>query len=61
MENRGGWKWSGIRGTCTRIAADRSSMVISVDYCPDDYWPVGMEILADLDRETMPHFLPLEN
>jgi len=31
-------------------------MVIVVEHDPRDYWPVGMEILAELDSETVPVF-----
>lgn len=55
-ETRGGWRWTGISGICTRIAADHRYMVILVEHDPDDYWPVGGEILAELDDETVPMF-----
>jgi len=31
-------------------------MVLKVEHCPDDYWPIGMEVLAELDHETVPYF-----
>jgi hypothetical protein len=55
-ESRGGWRYTGISGVCTRFAEDRRHMVIVVEHDPDDYWPVGMEILAELDSETVPVF-----
>lgn len=56
-ETRGGWTWMGISGICTRVAADSRFMVIAVENDPDRYWPVGMEILAELDDETVPVFV----
>ena len=55
-ETRGGWTWVGINGICLRIAADRHYMVLLVENDPEGYWPVGMEILAELDHETVPMF-----
>lgn len=55
-ETRGGWTWMGISGVCTRLAADGGHMVLLVESDPDGYWPVGMEILAQLDAETVPVF-----
>lgn len=55
-EKRGGWRWWGLRGVCIRLANDRRSMVLKVEHCPDDYWPIGMEVLAELDHETVPYF-----
>ena len=55
-ENRGGWRWTGLSGICVRLAADKSYMVLLVENDPEGYWPVGMEILAQLDAETVPLF-----
>jgi hypothetical protein len=55
-ERRGGWRYQGIIGTCTRRSEDGKLMTIVVDHDPDSYWPVGMEILADIDDDTVPHF-----
>lgn len=55
-ETRGGWTWLGISGVCTRLAEDGRLMVLQVEHCPDGYWPIGMEILAELDDETVPIF-----
>jgi len=55
-ESRGGWKYTGISGICTYLAADRHYMVIVIDHDPEGYWPVGMEILAELDHESVPMF-----
>ena len=55
-ESRGGWKWIGISGICTHVAEDASFMVILVENDPDNYWPIGMEILAEIDDESVPVF-----
>lgn len=55
-EKRGGWRYTGIRGICLRLAQDSRHMVIIVENDPDDYWPVGMEILVELDHESAPIF-----
>ena len=55
-ESRGGWKWTGIRGICTHLAADHHYMVLVIEHDPEGYWPVGMEILAELDHESVPLF-----
>lgn len=55
-ESRGGWKWVGLRGICTHLAADRHYMVLVIEHDPEGYWPVGMEILAELDDESVPVF-----
>jgi hypothetical protein len=55
-ESRGGWKWVGLRGVCMHLAADRSRMVLVVEHDPEYHWPVGMEILAELDEESVPVF-----
>lgn len=55
-ESREGWHYTGISGVCTRFAEDGRLMVIVVEHDPRDYWPVGMEILAELDSETVPVF-----
>lgn len=55
-ESRGGWKWVGLSGICTYLAADHHYMVLIVENDPEGYWPVGMEILAELDDETVPVF-----
>ena len=55
-ESRGGWKYTGLSGICTRLAADRRHMVLVVEHDPDNYSPVGMAILAELDHESVPMF-----
>lgn len=55
-ETRGGWTWMVLSGICTRLAADERHMVLWVEHDPDSYWPVGMELLADLDEESVPIF-----
>lgn len=55
-EKRGGWRFQGITGVCLRFAEDRKHMVIRVEHDPDEHWPVGMEILAELDHESVPDF-----
>lgn len=55
-ENRGGWRFEGLTGTCTRFAVDGNTMVLCVEYDPEDYWPVGMELLVELDNETSARF-----
>jgi hypothetical protein len=55
-ESRGGWKYQGLSGICTRLAADRRHMVLVVEHDPEGYWPIGMEILAEIDHETVPMF-----
>jgi len=56
LESRGGWKYTGLSGICVHLAADYHYMVLVVDHDPEDYWPIGMEILAELDYETVPYF-----
>lgn len=56
-ETRGGWTWAGISGICVRLAEDNHYMVLLVENDPDNHWPVGMEILAELDEETVPIFV----
>lgn len=55
-ESRGVWKWTGIRGVCLHIAADYRLMVLVVEHDPENYWPVGAEILVELDEESFPVF-----
>lgn len=55
-ENRGGWKWVGLGGVCTRLAADGCQLVMIVETDPEGYWPVGAELLVDIDDETTPRF-----
>jgi len=56
-ENRGGWRYEGLTGICVHLAVDRRLMVLLVEHDPEGYWPVGMEILAELDHETVPLFV----
>jgi len=55
-ESRGGWKYTGLSGICTHLAADRHYMVLVVEHDPEGYWPIVMEILAELDHESVPMF-----
>jgi hypothetical protein len=55
-ESRGGWEYEGLSGICTHLAADRNYMVLVVEHDPEGYWPIGMEILAELDHESVPVF-----
>ena len=55
-ESRGGWKYQGLSGICAHLAADHHYMVLVVEHDPEGYWPIGMEILAELDHETVPMF-----
>lgn len=55
-ESRGGWKYTGLSGICVHLSADHHYMVLMVEHDPNDYWPVGMEILAELDHESVPVF-----
>ena len=55
-ESRGGWKFEGLTGTCMHLAADHHYMVLKVEHDPEEYWPVDMEILAELDDESVPAF-----
>jgi len=55
-ESRGGWKYTGLSGVCLHLAADHRHMVLVVEHDPDNYWPIGMEILAELDHESVPVF-----
>lgn len=55
-ETRGGWTYTGISGVCTRISANGDHMVILVENDPDGYWPVGTEILAQIDADSVPVF-----
>ena len=56
LEKRADWRYTGISGICTRLAADRRHMVLVVEHDPQGYWPIGMEILAELDHESVPEF-----
>ena len=56
QEKRGGWQWTGIRGVCLHIAADYRLMVLVVEHDYEDRWPVGAEILVELDEESFPVF-----
>jgi hypothetical protein len=56
QESRGGWKYTGLTGICLHLAADNHYMVLRVEHDPEGYWPVGMELLAELDHETVPVF-----
>ena len=55
-ESRNGWKYTGLSGICTHLAADCHTMTLLIEEDPEDYWPAGMEILVDLDHETIPLF-----
>lgn len=55
-ESAGGWHWKGIQGICLFLADDRHYMVLLVEHDPKGHWPAGMEILAELDHETVPQF-----
>lgn len=55
-ESRGGWRYQGLSGICLYLAADERYMVLRVVHDPEGYWPVDMEILAELDHETVPDF-----
>lgn len=57
QEDRGGWKYIGLSGVCTRLSSDERQMVLMVEQDPEDYWPVGIELLVDLDHETVPLFV----
>lgn len=59
-ESRGGWKWTGLRGICTHLAADHHYMVLVIEHDPEGYWPIGMEIYRNGDlgrarRRECPH------
>jgi hypothetical protein len=55
-EKRGGWRYAGVSGVCTRISADGRRMAILVEDDPDGHWPAGLEILAEIDHESVPDF-----
>ena len=55
-EDRGGWRFAGVTGICTRVAADARSMAIRIEHDPESYWPVGREILAELGDGTYAEF-----
>ena len=55
-ENRGGWHYTGLSGTCERLSEDGTHLVLTVEHDPDNYWPIGMMLLAVLDHETRPVF-----
>ncbi len=55
-ESRGGWRYEGLTGVCMHLAADHSYMVLKIAHDPEGYWPIGMEILAELDHESVPAF-----
>lgn len=55
-EKRGGWRFTGLSGICTRLAVDKRRMVLLVEHDPENYWPLGIEILVELDDETAPEF-----
>lgn len=56
LEKRSGWRFTGLSGICTRLAVDKRRMVLLVEHDPENHWPLGMEILAELDNETVPEF-----
>ena len=55
-ESRGGWKFEGVSGVCTHLAADHRLMVLVVERDPANHWPIGMAILVELDHESVPAF-----
>lgn len=55
-ENRGGWRYTGLSGTCERLSDDGQQMVLSVEHDPEDYWPPGIKLLVQFDHETQPFF-----
>lgn len=55
-ENRGGWRFTGLSGTCERLSEDGKHMVLAVEYDPDSYWPTGTLLLVELDHETRPAY-----
>ncbi len=47
-ENRGGWRYVGLSGTCIAISARDEYMLIEVDHDPVGYWPVGSRVMVEL-------------
>ena len=63
-EKRGGWRYTGVCGVCgvcTRRSADGRLLVVMIEDDPDEYWPVGMEILVQVDSESVPVFMENSN
>lgn len=55
-ENRGGWHFAGLSGTCECVSDDGSELVMIVADDPNGYWQAGTRILVGLDRETTAFF-----
>jgi len=55
-EKRAGWSFAGISGICLRRSEDGRHMIVVVENDPDGQWPVGAEVLVELDHESVPVF-----
>lgn len=59
-ENRGGWCYWGLSGTCIAISARGEFMLLEVEHDPEGYWPRGRRVMVELgtDRHgtTTAHF-----
>lgn len=55
-ENRGGWKYTGLSGVCKCLSEDGTRMVLIVENDPEKGWPVGSDVLVELDDETAADF-----
>lgn len=53
-ENRGGWRYTGLSGTCECLSEDGKHLVLTVEHDPESYWPIGTTLLVELDHETQP-------
>ena len=53
-ENRGGWHYTGLSGTCECLSEDGKQLVLIVECDPESYWPVGTTLLVEIDHETQP-------
>lgn len=60
-ENRGGWRYTGLYGTCVCTSKDGKRLVLAVEIDPDRYWPVGYHVLVYLDHETAAVFYDAVN
>lgn len=52
MENRGGWRFNGLLGTCVAISARDEFMLLEVEHDPDEYWPAGSRVIVELGTDA---------
>lgn len=53
-ERRGVWRYAGVSGVCERRLENR--MLVVVQHDPDGYWPVGAEVIVEVDADSVPIF-----